>query len=212
MLRLSLRNTRRRIARTRRYGNNSRNQERAEMVRKKKTSVEFESLICLFVCVFVCLLVCWLVGWFVGWMVCLYFLVLLENFSLIIVDIDRHYRWRAANFILTYIRHKWGFFRVSHLLWLGIYVYMVISENPWNSNLIPGVWQWRSHYLFWRHKTVATGIKPRTPQELAVVKTARWRTASIEEKRNMVKREVCLVEEDARMEKAVVMKKQYMNM
>ena len=52
--------------------------------------------------------------------VCLGFLVILENLSLIWRR--RHCRWRAANFNLysaLIVIVKWGIFSVSHLLWQG---------------------------------------------------------------------------------------------
>ncbi|XP_062585203.1 uncharacterized protein LOC134246874 [Saccostrea cucullata] len=45
-------------------------------------------------------------------------------------------------------------------------------------------------------------------QGLDVTPTARWGTASVEERRSLVQREVCAMEEDSRMVKAVGMKKQ----
>ena len=38
---------------------------------------------------------------------------------------------------------------------------MVISEDPWHSQLLPSVWQWSFHYLFLRLRSFAAGI--RTP-------------------------------------------------
>ena len=32
---------------------------------------------------------------------------------------------------------QWGFYSVPHLLWHGASVYMVISEDPWHSYLLP---------------------------------------------------------------------------
>ena len=67
---------------------------------------------------------------------CLWFLVPLENFSLIWRR--HHYRWRAANFdicsALMAIK-QWGFISVPHLL--------------------PIVYQWSCHYLFLRIMSVA---------------------------------------------------------
>ena len=44
---------------------------------------------------------------------------------------------------------------------MGLPFIMVISEDPWNSHLLPSVWQWSCHYLFLRLRSVATG--DRTP-------------------------------------------------
>ena len=64
--------------------------------------------------------------------------------------------------ILTYTRHLWPFFSVPHVLWHGSPVYtIVISEDPRHSLLLPGAWQWNCHYLFYRLRCVATGV--RTP-------------------------------------------------
>ena len=64
-------------------------------------------------------------------LVCLEFLVQLENFSLILRR--HHYRWRAANFDLCSALmaiEQWGFFSVPHLLWHGASVY---NGHLWGS-------------------------------------------------------------------------------
>ena len=38
---------------------------------------------------------------------------------------------------------------------------MVISKDPWDSHLLPSVWQWSCYYLFLQLRSLATGI--RTP-------------------------------------------------
>ena len=39
----------------------------------------------------------------------------------------------------------------------GLPFIMVISEDPWHSHLLASVWQWSSHYLFLRLRSVTTG-------------------------------------------------------
>ena len=39
---------------------------------------------------------------------------------------------------------QWGFFNVPHLLWHGP------TYHEWHSHLLPSVWQWSSHFLFYR--------------------------------------------------------------
>ena len=84
----------------------------------------------------------WLLHNFLEFLVvCLEFIVPLENFSL-------HYRWRAANFDLgsaLNVFEQWGFFSVPHLLWHGTSYYMGISQDPWHSHLFPSVWQLICH-------------------------------------------------------------------
>ena len=94
--------------------------------------------------------------------VCVEFIVSLENFSLILRR--HHCRWRAAKFDLCSVLmtiEQWGFFNAPHLLWHGLILYMVISEDPWHSHLLPSVWQWSCYYLFLRLRSFATG--DRTP-------------------------------------------------
>ena len=43
---------------------------------------------------------------------------------------------------------QWGFFSMSHLLWHGHPFIMVISEDPWQSHLMPSIEQWSCHFLF----------------------------------------------------------------
>ena len=90
--------------------------------------------------------------------VCLEFIVPLEYFSLILRR--HHCRWKAATFDLCLALmaiEKWGFLNVPHVLCEGLHL-MIISEDPWHSQLLPSVWQWCYHYLF---RSVATG--DRTP-------------------------------------------------
>ena len=66
--------------------------------------------------------------------------------------------------ILTYTRHSWplnteGSLACHTYCDTGHPFIMVISEYPWHSYLLPGVWQWSCHYLFLRHRSVAAGIR-----------------------------------------------------
>ena len=94
---------------------------------------------------FVCLFVCGLVGLFVCLFVCWFFP--LENFSLIWRR--HHYRWRAANFdqCSAYMAiEQWGVFLRCHTYCdSGHPFIMVISDNPWHSHLLPGVWLCSQH-------------------------------------------------------------------
>ena len=81
--------------------------------------------------------------------VCLWFIVPLENFSLIWRR--PHYRWRAANFDLCSALmaiEQWGFFSVPHL-WHGPSVYNGHLRGPATSHLLPSFWQWSCLYLFY---------------------------------------------------------------
>ena len=49
---------------------------------------------------------------------------------------------------------QWGFYCVT-----GQSFIMIIYENPCHSNLLPSVWQWRGHYLFWKQKSAPTGYR-----------------------------------------------------
>ena len=75
----------------------------------------------------------------------------------------QHYRWRTT--ILTYTRHSWSFsiegFFSCHIYCDTAHLFiMVISEDPWHSNLLPSVWQWSCHYMFKRlRSSVASGIR-----------------------------------------------------
>ena len=98
--------------------------------------------------------------------VCLRFYVQLKNFSLI--RRRYHYQWRLQ--ISTFTRHSWslsmviehwGSFSMPHLLWHGVAVYDVISEEPWHLHLLSCVWRWSYHYLFLQLISVEVGI--RTP-------------------------------------------------
>ena len=57
--------------------------------------------------------------------------------------------------ILTYARHWWPLSSEASLTChtycdKGLPFIMVISEDPWHSQLMPSVWQWSCHYLFLR--------------------------------------------------------------
>ena len=56
--------------------------------------------------------------------------------------------------ILTYARHSWPLSSEGSLTChtycdTGLPFIMVISEDPWHSHLLPSVWQWSCHYLFY---------------------------------------------------------------
>ena len=90
--------------------------------------------------------------------VCLQFFIPLENFSLI--RRRHHCQWGVANFDLCSALmaiEQWRFLNVPHLLRPGLPYIMIISEDPWHSQLLPSVWQWNCHYLFLRHRSVTTG-------------------------------------------------------
>ena len=111
------------------------------------------------------------------WMtlVCLGFIVQLENFSLI--RRRHHCLWRAANFyfcLALMAIEQLVFLNVPHLLRSWHPLIMVISEDPWHSHLLPSVWQWSCHYLFLRRRSVAARI--RTPN-LPLAKPTRLPTA-----------------------------------
>ena len=102
--------------------------------------------------------------------VCLGFNVLLENFSLIWRRLNC--RWRAAN--LTYARHFWplsseGSSACHTYCDKGHPFIMVISEYPWQSHLLPSLWQCSCHYLFKRLRSVTAGI--RTPNLSQAMRT-----------------------------------------
>ena len=67
---------------------------------------------------------------------------------------SHHYRWRASNFdhySAVMAIEQWGFFSLPHLMWHGASVntcIMVNFVNPWHSHLLPSVWQWSCHNLF----------------------------------------------------------------
>ena len=64
--------------------------------------------------------------------------------------------------ILPYAQHSW---QLNIEVSLACHTYcdmghpfiIVISEDPWDSHLLPSVWQWSCHYLFLRLRSVATG-------------------------------------------------------
>ena len=94
----------------------------------------------------------------VTFFVCLEFMASFENCSLIWIC-DRC-RYRDAKFDLCSELMAIalnGFCNEPHLLWNGLTVIMVISEDPWHKHLFPSVWQWSCHYLFLRLRSVATG-------------------------------------------------------
>ena len=68
--------------------------------------------------------------------------------------------------ILTYALRVWPLNSEGSLACLtycdmGHPFIMVISLDAWHSHLLPSVWQWSCHYLYWRLRYVAAGI--RTP-------------------------------------------------
>ena len=68
--------------------------------------------------------------------------------------------------LLTYARHSWPLSSEGALTChthcdTGLPFIMVFSEDPLHSHLLLNVWQWNSHYLFLRLRSVATG--DRTP-------------------------------------------------
>ena len=68
--------------------------------------------------------------------------------------------------ILTYARHLWPLSSEGSLACptycdTGQPFIMVISQDPWQSRIMPSVWQCNCHYLFLRLKSVAARI--RTP-------------------------------------------------
>ena len=71
--------------------------------------------------------------------------------------------------ILTYARHSWPLSNEGSLIChthcdTGLPFIMVISEDPWHSHLLPSVWQWSCHYLFFYDLgLLRPGIEPRSP-------------------------------------------------
>ena len=68
--------------------------------------------------------------------------------------------------ILTYARHLWplsseGSLACQTYCDTGQPFIMVISQDSWQSHIMPSVWQCNCHYLFLRRKSVAARI--RTP-------------------------------------------------
>ena len=91
--------------------------------------------------------------------VCLWFIVPLENFSLIWRR--HHYRWRAANFdlCLAFMAvEQWGFFSVPHLLWHGASVYNGHLRGPVTLTSLAERLAGNCHYLFWQLRSVAAEI------------------------------------------------------
>ena len=68
---------------------------------------------------------------FVCLLVCLGFIVPLENF--LVIWRRQHYRWRASNFDLCLVLmafEQWGLLSVPYLLWHGAsYTHVLISKN-----------------------------------------------------------------------------------
>ena len=65
--------------------------------------------------------------------------------------------------ISTDARHLWPLSSEGSLVcytycYTGHPFLMVISDDPWHSNLMPSVWQWCYHYLFLRLMADAAGI------------------------------------------------------
>ena len=66
--------------------------------------------------------------------------------------------------ISTYARNLWQLSSEGSLTChthcdTGLPFIMVISKDPWNSHLLPSVWQRSCHYLFLRLRSVATGVR-----------------------------------------------------
>ena len=53
---------------------------------------------------------------------------------------------------------------------------VIVLKDPWHSHLLPSVWQWICHYLFFRLRSVAAGI--RTPN-LPLVRQIPLRTKAV---------------------------------
>ena len=98
---------------------------------------------CLFVCLFVCL------GFFVP----------LEN--LLLIWRRHYYRWRATTYfdICSALKDIEQWATCHTYCDTGQMFIMVISEDPWNSHLLPSVWQWSSHDL----GLSRPGIEPQPP-------------------------------------------------
>ena len=60
----------------------------------------------------------------------------------------------------THAHLAWGLFSMQHLLWYRTSLIMVISEYTWHSHLVPSVWQWSCHYLF--YDLVCSGLDTNT--------------------------------------------------
>ena len=73
--------------------------------------------------------------------------------------------------LLTYTRHSWPLNSEGSLVFhtlcdTGHPFIMVIFEDLWHSDLLPGVQQWSCCYPFERRRSVAAGIRtPNLPQE-----------------------------------------------
>ena len=83
------------------------------------------------------------------------FTIPLENFLLIYENIYEGLQ------ILTSARHSWllsseGSFACHTYCDTGHPIIMVISENPWHSQLLPNVWLWSCHYLYLRLRSIAS--------------------------------------------------------
>ena len=98
--------------------------------------------------------------------VCMWFNVPLEKFSLIWRR--HHNRWRAAIFnlysaLMAIEQGGGGFFSgclVSKVFpWHWHPFIIVLSEDSWQSKMLPSAWQWTWHYPFQRLRSAATGIQ-----------------------------------------------------
>ena len=118
--------------------------------------VYHETFVCLFVCCCFVLYVLFCLS------VCLSLPVKIENIHSY-GDVTTT-GWGVQS--LTYARHSWPLSTegslACHTYWdTGHPFIMAISEDPWNSHLLPSVWQWSCHYLFIRLRNV--GARIRTP-------------------------------------------------
>ena len=83
-------------------------------------------------------------------------------------DVTRHHcRWRAANYDL-YARDSWPLSSEGPLTChtyydTGLPFIIVISEDLWHAHLLPSVWQWSCHYIFYDSGLSRPGIEPRSP-------------------------------------------------
>ena len=87
------------------------------------------------------------------------FYVHFENISFI--WIRHHYRWRASNLNLysaIMAIKQWWFLSVSQWQWHRSSCMMVISEDPWQSHVLPSAWMWSCHNLLLRIRSVSTRL------------------------------------------------------
>ena len=66
---------------------------------------------------------------------------------------SHYYRWKAAHFDLCST-----LMAIEPVTDTGHPFIMVISKDPWHSNLLPSVKEWSCHYLFLWPRCVADGI------------------------------------------------------